>query len=181
MVNILSAVFRLQRVSYFIRNLIQFLTFGFVPVMRAEYQAKPIAHITGNDVQMAMKYFLTCGFAVREPDIYSFTPDAALTQRRGDTLCDAKHARAFFFVQLRKVTGMSIGDYERMPGIDGLMIKKSRAAVILINHADFNLASDQLAYYAVVGFAHILEAAIAFGARLLGIPLSNSKGKSIRS
>jgi hypothetical protein len=35
---------------------------------------------------------------------------------------------------------MSIRDYERMPGIDGLMIQKSRATLILINHADLNLS-----------------------------------------
>jgi hypothetical protein len=35
---------------------------------------------------------------------------------------------------------MSIGNYERVPGIDGLMIQKSRAAIILMNQADFNLA-----------------------------------------
>ena len=35
---------------------------------------------------------------------------------------------------------MPIRDYERMTCIDGLMIKKSRAEIILINHADFNLA-----------------------------------------
>jgi len=138
MVKILSALFRLQRVSYCIRNLIQFLTFGFVSVMRAERQTESIADITGNNVQMAMKYVLSRRRAVRKPNAYPFTPDAALTQRRGDTLRDAEHLRAFFLIQLRKVAGMSIRDYERMPWIDGLMIQKSRAEIILINHADFN-------------------------------------------
>jgi len=108
--------------------------------MRAKCQTESIAGITGNDVQMAMKYVLPRRFAVREPDIYSFTPDAALTQRGSDTLRDAKHMRAFFLFQLCKTTGVSIGDYKRMSGIHGLMIEKSRAAIILINHADFKLA-----------------------------------------
>lgn len=86
--------------------------------MRAERQTESIADITGNDVQVAMKYFLARRLAVRKSDIYSFTSDAALTQHGGDTLRDTEHMRAFFFVQLRKVTGMSIRDYERMPGID---------------------------------------------------------------
>jgi hypothetical protein len=154
MMNILSALFRLQRVSYSIRNLIQFLTFGPVPVMRAKCYAKSVAHITGNNVQMGMKYLLPCRLAVCEPDIYSFASDAALAQRRSETLRDAEHLRALFFFQLRKITGMSIGDYERVPWIDGLMIQESRAAIILINHADFNLACNQLANYTVVGFVH---------------------------
>jgi hypothetical protein len=79
MVNILSALFRLQRVSYSIRNLIQFLTFGPAPVMRAICLTESITNITRNNVQMAMKYILPCGLAVREPDIYSFAPDAAFT------------------------------------------------------------------------------------------------------
>jgi hypothetical protein len=139
--------------------------------MRAKCQTESIADITGNDMQMAMKYILPRRLAVRKPDIYSFTPDAAVAQRCGDTLRDAEHMRAFFLLQLCKVSRMSIGDYERMFWIDGVMIKKSRAEIILINQADFNFACDQLAYYAVVGFGHILEVATAFGVRLFGTAL----------
>src|SRR5215470_6455779 len=75
--NLHSALFRLQRVSYSICNLIQFLTFGFVSIMRAKPHTESITHV---------------------------------------------------------------GNYERMPGIDGLMVQKSRAAIIPINHADLKLA-----------------------------------------
>jgi hypothetical protein len=139
--------------------------------MRAKCQTESVAGITGNDVQMAMKYILPRRLAVREPNTYSFALDAAITQRSSDTLRDAKHMRAFFLLQLCKVSSMSIGDYERMSWIDGLMIKKSRAAIIPVNHADFNLACDQLANYTVFGFGHILELATAFGVRLFGTAL----------
>ena len=72
-----------------------------------------------------MKDFLPRRLAVREADIYPFTLDPAITQCNGNMLRDAKHLRAFFLVQLRKVTGMPIGNYKRMPGIDGLMVQKS--------------------------------------------------------
>ena len=72
-----------------------------------------------------MKDFLPRRLAVCEADIYSFTLDPALTQCRGDTLRNAKHLCAFFLVQLRKVTGMPVGNYKRMPWIDWLMVQKS--------------------------------------------------------
>ncbi|HEX5082975.1 MAG TPA: hypothetical protein VFY40_13090, partial [Blastocatellia bacterium] len=75
---ILSALWRLQRPFYSVRNLIQFLTFGFVPVMRAKCLTESITDKAGNNVQMAMKYILPCRLAVREPDIYSFASDTAL-------------------------------------------------------------------------------------------------------
>lgn len=122
--------------------------------MRPKCQTESIAHITRNNMQMGMKYLLPRSLAVREPDIYSFTLDPALTQRGGKTLRDAKHPRAFFLTQLRKVTGMSIGDYERVSRIDGLNIHKSRTAIILINHADFQPARQYLAKYAVIRLIH---------------------------
>ena len=93
--------------------------------MRAKLETEPIANIAGNNVQMSMKYLLPCSIAVGELEVYSFTPDTALTQYRGEALRNTKHSRAFLLIQLCKVTGMSIGNYERMPGIDGLMIQKS--------------------------------------------------------
>ena len=72
-----------------------------------------------------MKDFLPRRRAVREADIYPFTLDPAITQYGGNTPRDAKHLHAFFLVQLRKVTGMPIGNYKRMPGIDGLIVQKS--------------------------------------------------------
>jgi len=74
---------------------------------------------------MNMKDFLPRRLAVREADIYPFTFDPAITQRGGNTLRDAKQLRAFFLIQLRKVTGMPVGNYKRMSGIDGLMVQKS--------------------------------------------------------
>jgi hypothetical protein len=130
----------LQRVSYPVRNLIQFPTFGFIRVMWAKPDFESIAHITGKDVQMNVKYFLPCGLAVRKADIHAFTLDPAVSQRSGKTPRNAKHLRAFFLVQFRKVTGVPVRNYQRMPWIDGLMVQKSRATIILINHADFKLA-----------------------------------------
>jgi hypothetical protein len=34
---------------------------------------------------------------------------------------------------------MPVRNYERMTRVDGLVIQKSRAAIILIDHADFKL------------------------------------------
>jgi hypothetical protein len=138
--NLHSALFRLQRVSYPVRNLIQFPTFWFVRVMWAKPDFESITHVTGKDVQMNVKYFLPRRLAVRKADIHAFTLDPAITQRPGKTPRNAKHLRAFFLVQLRKVTGMPVGNYKRMSGVDGLMIQKSRAAIVLINHADLKLA-----------------------------------------
>jgi hypothetical protein len=72
-----------------------------------------------------MKDFLPCRLAVREADIYPFTLDPAITQCGGYTLRNAKHLCAFFLVQIYKITDMPVGDYKRMPGIDGLMVQKS--------------------------------------------------------
>jgi hypothetical protein len=113
-----------------------------------------IIHVTGKDVQMNVKYFLPCSLAVRKADIHAFTLDPAITQRHGKTPRDAKHLRAFFLVQLRKVTGMPVRNYKRMAGVDGLMVQKSRAAIVLIDHADFKLARKYLAKYAVIRLAH---------------------------
>ncbi len=74
---------------------------------------------------MGMKDLLPCRLAVRKADIYPFTLDPAITQCGGNAPRDAKHLRAFFLVQLRKITGMPVGNYKRMPGIDGLMVQKS--------------------------------------------------------
>ncbi len=93
--------------------------------MRAKLETESIAHVTGNDVQMGMKDLLPCRLAVRKADIYPFTLDPAITQCGGNAPRDAKHLRAFFLVQLRKITGMPVGNYKRMPGIDGLMVQKS--------------------------------------------------------
>jgi hypothetical protein len=84
------------------------------------------------DAQMAMKYVLPCSLAVLEPYICSL--------RCRDTRRDTEQLRVFIVAQYRKVTDMPIRDYEGMIGIDELMIKKSRAEIILINHAGFNLA-----------------------------------------
>jgi len=108
--------------------------------MWAKPDFESIAHITGKDVQMNVKYFLPCGLAVRKADIHAFTLDPAVSQRSGKTPRNAKHLRAFFLVQFSKVTGMPVGNYKRMSGVDGLMIQKSRAAIVLINHADLKLA-----------------------------------------
>src|SRR5215475_4170368 len=105
--------------------------------MRAKSQTEPVARITGKDVQVNVKYLLPCRLAVCEEEIYPFTIDPALAQCRGDRLRDAEHMRAFFLVQFRKVTGMSVGNYEHMSWIDRLNVHKSRAAVISIDHADF--------------------------------------------
>jgi len=108
--------------------------------MRAKSQTEPVARITGKDVQVNVKYLLPCRLAVCEEEIYSFALDPTLAQCRGDRLRDAEHLSAFFLVQFRKVTGMSVGNYERVSGIDGPNVHKSRAAIILIDHADFRLA-----------------------------------------
>jgi hypothetical protein len=138
--NLHPALFRLQRGSYPVRDFIQYSPFGSVPIMRAKPETESIAHITGNDVQMSMKHFLPCGLAVREFDVYSFTLDPAPTQCRSNALRDAKHLRSLFLVQLCKVRRMPVGNHKSVPGIDRLMVQKSRAAIILINHADFKLA-----------------------------------------
>jgi hypothetical protein len=108
--------------------------------MWAKPDFESIPHVTGKDVQMNVKYFLPRRLAVRKADIHAFTLDPAVSQRHGKTPRDAKHLRAFFLVQFRKVTGMLVRNYKRMPGVDGLLVQKSRATIILINHADFKLA-----------------------------------------
>jgi len=47
---------------------------------------------------MSMKYLLPRRLAVRELEVYSFTPDTALTQYRGEALRNTKHARAFLLI-----------------------------------------------------------------------------------
>jgi hypothetical protein len=108
--------------------------------MWAKPDFESITHVAGKDVQMNVKYFLPRRSAVRKADIHAFTLDPAVSQRPGKAPRNAKQLRAFFFVQLRKVTGMPVRNYQRMPGIDGLMVQKGRAAIVLINHADFKLA-----------------------------------------
>jgi hypothetical protein len=95
--------------------------------MRAKSDTESITHVTGKDVQMNMKYFLPRRLAVREGEIHSFAPDLALIQCRGEALRYAEHMRAFFLVQIRKASGMSVGNYERVSGIDGLNVHESRA------------------------------------------------------
>jgi hypothetical protein len=149
-----SVLFRPQRVFYPVCDGIQFPPFGFVCVMRAKPDTESISHVTGKHVQMNMKYFLPCRLAVSEEEIHSFAPDLALIQCRGKTLGYAEHMRALFLVQIHKARGMSVGNYKRMSGIDGLNIHESRAAFILINHADLQFASKYLAKYAVIRLAH---------------------------
>ncbi len=108
--------------------------------MWAKPDFESITHVTGKDVQMNVKHFLPRRLTVREADIHAFTLDPAITQRPGNTPRNAEHLRALFLVQPRKVTGMPVRNYKRMSGVDGLMVQKSRAAIVLINHADFKLA-----------------------------------------
>jgi hypothetical protein len=108
--------------------------------MRAKPDFESVAHVTGKDVQMDVKYFLPRRSAIRKADIYPFTLNPAITQCHGNTLRDAKHMRAFFLVQIHKARGMSVGNYERMSGIDRLNVHESRAAIILVNHTDFQFA-----------------------------------------
>jgi hypothetical protein len=122
--------------------------------MRAKSETESITHITGNDVQMNVKYFLPCRLAVRKADIHTFTLDPAITQCPGNALRDAKHMRAFFLAQPCKVWRMSVGSYQRVPGIDRFNVHESRAAIILMNHADLKFARQYLAKYAVIRLAH---------------------------
>ena len=110
--------------------------------------------MTRKNVQVNVKHFLPGSLAVCEEEVYSFAIDPALIQRCGNTLRHAKHLRAIFLIQLRKVTCMSIGRYKRVSGIDRLYVHKSRAAFILINQADFKLSRQYLAKYAVIRLAH---------------------------
>src|SRR5262249_35035334 len=123
--NLARILFRLQRVSYSICDLIQFPPFGFVRVMRAKSQAEPITRKTGKYVQMSVKYFLPRRLAVCEEEIYPFTLEPALAQRRGNTLRDAKHLSALFLIQFYKVTGMPVGNYKHVSWIDGLNVHKN--------------------------------------------------------
>jgi len=93
--------------------------------MRAKSQTEPITRKTGKYVQVNVKYLLPCRLAVCEEEIYPLTLEPALAQRRGNTLRDAKHLSAFFLVQFRKVTGMSVGNYERVSRIDGLNVHEN--------------------------------------------------------
>ena len=102
-------------------------------------------------MQVNMKYFLSRSLAVCEEEVYSFALDPALIHCCGKALRDAKHLRAFLLVQLCKITGMSVRNYKRVSRIDRLYVHKSRAAIILIDHADFQLARQYLAKYAVFG------------------------------
>jgi hypothetical protein len=122
--------------------------------MWAKSDTEPITYVAGKHVQMNMKYFLPRRFAVREEKIHSFAPDLALIQCRGKALRYAEHMRAFFFFQICKASGVSVGNYKRVSGIDGLNVKKGRAAIILVNHADFQFARKYLAKYAVIRLAH---------------------------
>jgi hypothetical protein len=128
--------------------------------MRAKPDAEPITHVTGKDVQVNVKYFLPRRGAICEADIYSFTLYPAFTHCHGKALRNAKQLRAFFFIQLRKVTGMSVRNYKRVSGIDRPMVQKSRAAIILIDHAYFQLARQYLAKYAVIWLAHGKSASV---------------------
>src|SRR5262245_10900539 len=65
-------LFRSQRVSYSVGNLVQFLPSGFVRVMWAKFQTEPVAHVTGKDVQVNVKHLLPRSLAVREEEIYPF-------------------------------------------------------------------------------------------------------------
>jgi hypothetical protein len=123
--NLHSVLFRLQRVSYHVRDLVQFLPSGFVSIIRAKPHTETITRITGKDMQVDVKDFLPRSLAVREADIDPFTLDPTMAQRRGNTLRDAKHMRAFFLAQPCEVWRMSVGNYQRVPGIDGLMVQKS--------------------------------------------------------
>ena len=93
--------------------------------MRAKPHTETITRIAGKDVQMDVKDFLPRSLAIRKADIYSFTLDPTITQSRGNTLRDAEHLRSYFLFKLRKVTGMPVGNYQCVPGIDGLMVQKS--------------------------------------------------------
>ena len=93
--------------------------------MRAKPHTETITHVTGKDVQVDVKDFLPRSFAIRKADIHSFTVDSTITQRRANTPRDAEHLRAYFLFELRKVRRMPVGNYQRVPGIDGLMVQKS--------------------------------------------------------
>jgi len=108
--------------------------------MRSESDTESITYITRKYVQVNVEYFLPGRRAVREEEIHSFAPDLALAQRRGNTLGYTKHLRAVFLVQIYKMSSMSVGNYKRMPGIDWLNVHESRAAIILMDHADLKLA-----------------------------------------
>jgi hypothetical protein len=122
--------------------------------MWAKPHTETITHITGKDMQVDVKDFLSRSLAVREADIDPLALDFTITQRCGDALRDAKHMRAFFRVELCKVRDMSVGNYQRVPGIYGLVVQESRAAIVMVNHADFHLARQYPAKYAVIRLAH---------------------------
>src|SRR5262245_26576549 len=115
-------LFRLQHVSYSIGDFVQFLTFGFVRVIWAKFYTETVTHITRKNVQVNMKDFLSRSLTVCEEEIYPFALDTALAQRRSKALRDAKRLRAFFLVQLCKVTCMSVGNHNRVSGINGLNV-----------------------------------------------------------
>jgi len=115
-------------------------------IVRWQLESKPITWKTWNHVQMNVKHFLSCCDAISKKEIDALTLHPADSQCGRHSLSDAKYLGALFFSKVGQVNGMPIRNYQQVAGCYRLNIHERRAEVILVERANFDLTSDQLAY-----------------------------------
>jgi hypothetical protein len=86
-------------------------------------------------VQVNVKDILSGSFTISNEEIDPFTFHSTLSQRRGDSLSDAKHMSAGIFIQVGERSGVFVGNHQDMAGIYWLNIHKSRTKIIAIDQA----------------------------------------------
>jgi hypothetical protein len=143
-----------ESVPYLCGNLLQCFSLRFPRITRREFKPEPVAFIAWKDVQMDVENFLHGCLAIRQKEIDAFTLHAALTQRRGETPCDAEHLRAFFLFQVGEMSGVSVRDDEQVTGINRLDVHEGGTNFIPVNKAGFRLACQDFTEDTIFPVSH---------------------------
>ncbi len=83
-------------------------------------------------MQMNMKYFLSCRFAMSQKEIHAFILHMSLRQTQGNLLRNLKQMCANLRGQISKIVEMRFRYNKDMPGIDRLNIHERQADIIFI-------------------------------------------------
>jgi hypothetical protein len=129
------------------------IQFGFCRTgsMRwSEVKPKAIAGEAGKHMQVNVKDFLACDFAIREKQIDSVAGHTAGAQCLRQPLRDAKHLSAGIGMQSGKKTGVFVGDHQQMPGIHRSNVEERGAPIVFVNLAAWNLICENLAEDTVI-------------------------------
>ena len=98
-------------------------------------EPKTISPVSRKHVQVDVEYILPRRFPIRQKKIYSLASQAAFSDRLGGALGNVEQVSTCILVQFPQVGGVTVGDDQHVPRIDGLDVHKGTAHLVLVDDA----------------------------------------------